>query len=113
MLNNGVDHLTVATLMGHSSVEMLKKRYGHFDDDTLRKAVKVFDKIEGHQKAEKKAAFKRLTKPLDVARGLAFLCSEESGLMTGSIVDFDQSVLGWHSYSAYDYDELSDNLIGD
>jgi integrase len=47
MLNNGVDHLTVATLMGHSSVEMLKKRYGHFDDDTLRKAVKVFDKIEG------------------------------------------------------------------
>jgi len=42
-----VDHLTVATLMGHSSVEMLKKRYGHFDDDTLRKAVKVFDKIEG------------------------------------------------------------------
>ena len=47
MLNYGVDHLTVATLMGHSSVEMLKKRNGHFDDDTLRKAVKVFDKIEG------------------------------------------------------------------
>jgi len=65
------------------------------------------------EKAEKKTAFKRLTKPLDVARGLAFLCSEESGLMTGSIVDFDQSVLGWHSYSAYDYDELSDSLIGD
>ena len=65
------------------------------------------------EKAEKKAAFKRLTKPLDVARGLAFLCSEESGLMTGSIVDFDQSVLGWHSYSVYDYDELSDSLIGD
>ena len=47
MLNNEVDHLTVVTLMGHTSVEMLKKRYGHFGDDTLRKAVKVFDKIEG------------------------------------------------------------------
>ncbi len=46
MLNNEVDHLTVVTLMGHTSVEMLKKRYGHFGDDTLRKAVKVFDKIE-------------------------------------------------------------------
>ena len=47
MLNNEVDHLTVATLMGHTSIEMLKKRYGHFGDDTLRKAVKVFDKMEG------------------------------------------------------------------
>ena len=65
------------------------------------------------ENAEKKTAFKRLTKPIDVARGLAFLCSEESGLMTGSIIDFDQSVLGWHSYSAYDYEELSDSLIGD
>ena len=46
--------------------------------------------------------FKRLTKPIDVARGLAFMCSEESGLMTGSVIDFDQTVNGWHSYSAYD-----------
>ena len=34
-------------------------------------------------------------------------------VITGSIVDFDQSVLGWHSYSAYDFDELSDSLIVD
>ena len=47
MLNKGVDSLVVAELMGHSSVEMLKKRYGHFSDDTLRDAVKVFDKTEG------------------------------------------------------------------
>ena len=25
---------------------MLKKRYGHFDDETLREAVRVFDQIE-------------------------------------------------------------------
>jgi NAD(P)-dependent dehydrogenase (short-subunit alcohol dehydrogenase family) len=38
--------------------------------------------------------FGRLLSPLDVARALAFLISDESGLMTGSIVDFDQTVIG-------------------
>ena len=37
------------------------------------------------QNTEKNVPFKRLTKPIDVAKGLAFMCSEESGLMTGSI----------------------------
>jgi len=46
MLNRGVDHLTIVTLMGHSGVDMLKKRYGHFDDETLRRAVRVFDQIK-------------------------------------------------------------------
>ena len=36
----------------------------------------------------------RLLKPAEVARATAFLSSEESGLMTGSIIDFDQQVLG-------------------
>ena len=65
------------------------------------------------EKAEKKVPFKRLTKPIDVARGLAFLCSSESGLMTGSIVDFDQTVHGWHSYSAYDTNLMDDSLLGE
>ena len=64
-------------------------------------------------KAEKKVPFKRLAKPLDVARMLAFLCSDESGLMTGSLVDFDQTVVGWHSYSAYDTNILDDSLLGE
>ena len=50
------------------------------------------------QNEEKNVPFKRLTKPIDVAKGLAFMCSEESGLMTGSIIDFDQTVNGWHSW---------------
>ncbi len=29
LLNKGVDHLTVATLSGHKSVNLLKERYGH------------------------------------------------------------------------------------
>ena len=65
------------------------------------------------QKAEAKAPFKRLTKPIDVARAVAFLCSDESGLVTGSIIDYDQSVLGWHSYSAYDTNILDDSLLGE
>ncbi len=38
--------------------------------------------------------FGRLLQPLEVARAVLFLLSEESGMMTGSIIDFDQSVLG-------------------
>ena len=36
--------------------------------------------------------FGRLVDPEEVARALAFLASDESGLMTGSVVNFDQSV---------------------
>lgn len=45
-------------------------------------------------KAEKGRPFGRLLKPDEVARAVAFLSSAESGLMTGSIIDFDQQVLG-------------------
>jgi NAD(P)-dependent dehydrogenase (short-subunit alcohol dehydrogenase family) len=38
--------------------------------------------------------FGRLIEPQEVARMCAFLVSADSGLMTGSIIDFDQSVLG-------------------
>ena len=65
------------------------------------------------KEAENKVPFKRLNKPLDVARILAFLCSDESGLMTGSLVDFDQTVAGWHSYSAYDTKILDDSILGE
>ncbi|MDA9632683.1 SDR family oxidoreductase [Pelagibacteraceae bacterium] len=64
-------------------------------------------------KEENKVPYKRLTKPLDVAKGLAFMCSNESGLMTGSVIDFDQTVNGWHSYSAYDTNILDDSLLGE
>jgi len=79
---------------------------------------KIQTKIHGKKKnwlqtEERKLPFKRLTKPLDVAKGLAFMCSEESGLMTGSIIDFDQTVNGWHSYSAYETQILDDSLLGE
>ena len=65
------------------------------------------------KKEEEKVPYKRLTKPLDVAKGLAFMCSDESGLMTGSVIDFDQTVNGWHSYSAYETNILDDSLLGE
>ena len=46
------------------------------------------------ENAEAEMPFGRLLKPDEVARAVAFLGSEESGMMTGSIVDFDQSVQG-------------------
>lgn len=45
-------------------------------------------------KAEAGEPFGRLLKPAEVARTIAFLASEESGMMTGSLVDMDQTVLG-------------------
>ena len=65
------------------------------------------------EQEESKVPFKRLTKTIDVAKGLAFMCSEESGLMTGSVIDFDQTVNGWHSYSAYETKILDDSLLGE
>ena len=44
--------------------------------------------------AEAEQPFGRLIKPPEVARILCFLLSDESGLMTGASIDFDQSILG-------------------
>jgi NAD(P)-dependent dehydrogenase (short-subunit alcohol dehydrogenase family) len=44
--------------------------------------------------AVKTRPFGRLLDPKEVARACAYLCSDESGLMTGANIDFDQSVVG-------------------
>jgi NAD(P)-dependent dehydrogenase (short-subunit alcohol dehydrogenase family) len=44
--------------------------------------------------AVKSKPFGRLLDPKEVARACAYLCSDESGLMTGSNIDFDQNVVG-------------------
>jgi NAD(P)-dependent dehydrogenase (short-subunit alcohol dehydrogenase family) len=43
---------------------------------------------------EKEKPFKRLLRPLDVAYLTAYLLSDRSELMTGSLIDFDQKVIG-------------------
>ncbi|MCB0046819.1 MAG: SDR family oxidoreductase [Caldilineaceae bacterium] len=61
--------------------EIIQRRYHTDDPDWLAAA-------------EETRPFGRLLKPAEVARTIAFLASDESGMMTGSIVDFDQSVAG-------------------
>ncbi len=61
--------------------DRIMKTYHEADSDWLKKA-------------EAGRPFGRLLKPSEVARAVAFLSSDESGLMTGSVVDFDQQVLG-------------------
>ena len=46
------------------------------------------------EEAVKTKPFGRLIDPKEVARACAYLCSDESGLITGSNIDFDQNVLG-------------------
>jgi NAD(P)-dependent dehydrogenase (short-subunit alcohol dehydrogenase family) len=46
------------------------------------------------EEAEKQRPFGRLIKPDEVARAIAYLASDESGLMTGAVMDFDQGVPG-------------------
>ncbi|MGA2793838.1 MAG: SDR family oxidoreductase, partial [Roseiarcus sp.] len=44
--------------------------------------------------AAKSRPFGRLIDPNEVARACAYLASDESGLMTGSNIDFDQTIVG-------------------
>ncbi len=46
------------------------------------------------EEAEAEQPFGRLIDPDEVARSICFLASEESGLMTGTVIDFDQTVQG-------------------
>jgi NAD(P)-dependent dehydrogenase (short-subunit alcohol dehydrogenase family) len=61
--------------------DVIQRRYHSAGDEWLARA-------------EAGQPFGRLLKPDEVARAIAFLVSDESGLMTGAIVDFDQSVAG-------------------
>ena len=44
--------------------------------------------------AEAAMPFGRLLKTDEVARAIAYLASDESGMLTGALIDFDQSVIG-------------------
>ncbi len=46
------------------------------------------------QRAEAEQPFERLIKPLDVARMTGFLLGDDATMMTGSLIDFDQRVIG-------------------
>ena len=49
--------------------------------------------------AAKEQPFGRLLDPIEVAKAVTFLASEDSGMMTGSVVNFDQSVWGGYPFA--------------
>ena len=49
--------------------------------------------------AAKEQPFERLLDPNEVAKAVTFLASDDSGMMTGSVVNFDQSVWGGYPFS--------------
>jgi NAD(P)-dependent dehydrogenase (short-subunit alcohol dehydrogenase family) len=69
---------------------------GHMDTPGEDRIMKTYHGAEDGwlERANKTKPFGRLLDPAEVARAVAFLSSGESGMMTGSIVDFDQQVLG-------------------
>jgi|TARA_B110000093_G_C12949843_1_gene402001 NAD(P)-dependent dehydrogenase (short-subunit alcohol dehydrogenase family) len=50
-------------------------------------------------KAGSEQPFKRLLSPEEVSKAVSFLASNDSGMMTGSVVNFDQSVWGGYPFS--------------
>lgn len=50
-------------------------------------------------KAAAEQPFGRLLAPQEVAKAVVFLSSRDSGMMTGSVINFDQSVWGAYSFS--------------
>jgi len=71
--------------MATDGEDRIQKTYHGAGDDWLARAA-------GQQ------PFGRLIDPREVARAVAFLASDESGLMTGEMINYDQSV--WGGYEA-------------
>jgi NAD(P)-dependent dehydrogenase (short-subunit alcohol dehydrogenase family) len=75
-----VNGLNLGWMASDGEDRIQREHHGAADDWLLR--------------AAESQPFGRLIEPLEAARAIAFLASAESGLMTGSMVNFDQSVWG-------------------
>ena len=51
------------------------------------------------EKAGKEQPSGRLLSPEEVSKAVSFLASDDSGMMTGSVVNFDQSVWGGYPFA--------------
>lgn len=74
--------------MASEGEDRIQREFHHADADWLEKAA------AGQPNG-------RLVDPNEVARAVAYLCSAESGLMTGSVIEFDQSVWGAYDGSPH------------
>eukprot|EP00537_Pseudo-nitzschia_pungens_P013971 CAMPEP_0172384076 /NCGR_PEP_ID=MMETSP1061-20121228/1867_1 /TAXON_ID=37318 /ORGANISM="Pseudo-nitzschia pungens, Strain cf. pungens" /LENGTH=518 /DNA_ID=CAMNT_0013112563 /DNA_START=160 /DNA_END=1716 /DNA_ORIENTATION=+ len=63
-------------------------------EDTIQRKLHCSPGENWKQKGEDSQPFGRLLKTEEVARCIAFCASAESGMMTGCVIDFDQSIWG-------------------
>ena len=93
----------LATLTKNAAYSLLKNRIrvnglaiGWMDTPGDDRIQKLYHDAPDNwlARAEAEKPFGRLLKPAEVARSVAYLASEESGMMTGAIIDFDQQVMG-------------------
>lgn len=99
----------LATLTRNTAYALLRNRIrvnglniGWMASEGEDRIMKQYHAAEDNwlEKAAAEQPFGRLIQPEEVARTVAFLASDESGLMTGSIVNFDQSVWGGYDQTA-------------
>ena len=69
---------------------------GWVDTPAEHAVMKAYNKLgdDWLEKAEAGQPFGRLVKPADIARAIAYLVSDESGVMSGSVIDFEQTAMG-------------------
>lgn len=86
----------VAAAVATSRIKVNGLNIGWVDTPGEHITVKRFDNAaeDWLAQAEERQPWGRLMKPDEVARAVAYLASQESGLMTGAIIDFSQQVLG-------------------
>jgi NAD(P)-dependent dehydrogenase (short-subunit alcohol dehydrogenase family) len=86
---------TAFTVMRHH-IRVNGLTIGHMETPGEDRIMKIYHGAEDGwlKNAEAGKPFGRLLKPDEVARACGYLSSDESGMMTGSIIDFDQQVLG-------------------
>ena len=80
-----VNQLNIGWMPSHAE-DRIQREYHGADENWLAKAA-----------AEQ--PFERLLAPQEVAKAVAFLASADSGMMTGSVINFDQSVWGAYSFA--------------
>jgi len=72
--------------MASDGEDRIQREYHGADEDWLDKAAA-------------QQPFGRLLAPQEVAKAVAFLASADSGMMTGSVINFDQSVWGAYPFA--------------
>ena len=94
----GADHAdpNVAYSVMNHRIRVNGLTIGHMNTPGEDRIMKTYHGAEDGwlEQAEKTKPFGRLLEVDEVARAVAYLSSAESGMMTGSIIDFDQQVRG-------------------